>query len=50
VKIYNTNGQLVKSASVKEGTALDLSSLPKGIYMVAGQVSGNNVAAKIIKR
>lgn len=50
VKIYNVNGQVVKSASVKEGTALDLSSLPKGIYIVTGEVSGNRVSAKIIKR
>lgn len=50
VKIYNINGQVVKTASVKEGTQLDLSGLQKGIYLITGDVSGNKVSAKIIKR
>lgn len=50
VKIYNMNGQLVKSASVNDGTRLDVSSFAKGIYIVAGEVEGQKVSEKIIKK
>ncbi len=46
VKIYNINGQLVKSSSVKENSSLDISALPKGVYIV----NGNGASQKIIKK
>ncbi|MDY3318171.1 T9SS type A sorting domain-containing protein [Riemerella anatipestifer] len=50
IKIYNVNGQLVKSAKVNNGEALNLSSLPKGVYIVSGEVNGEKVSQKIIKK
>lgn len=50
VKIYNVNGQLVKSAAVNNGTSLNVSSLANGIYVVAGEVDGQAVSQKIIKK
>lgn len=50
IKIYNMNGQIVKSSLVNEGTTLDVSSLSKGIYIVAGDVEGKLVSQKIIKK
>ena len=50
VKIYNINGQLVKSANVNDGTRLDVSSFAKGIYIVTGEVEGQKVSQKIIKK
>ncbi|MDY3351840.1 T9SS type A sorting domain-containing protein [Riemerella anatipestifer] len=50
IKIYNVNGQLVKSAKVNNSEALNLSSLPKGVYIVSGEVNGEKVSQKIIKK
>ncbi|MCT2407587.1 T9SS type A sorting domain-containing protein [Chryseobacterium antibioticum] len=50
VKIFNVNGQLVKSASVNENGVLNVIDLKKGIYIVTGNVNGNAVSEKIIKR
>ncbi|WP_018676504.1 T9SS type A sorting domain-containing protein [Riemerella columbina] len=50
VTIYNTNGQVVKSLEVKEGDAVNISSLPKGVYVVAGEVNGQKVSQKVIKK
>lgn len=50
VKIFNMNGQIVKTASVDGGTSLDVSSLSKGIYIVSGEVEGKLVSQKIIKK
>lgn len=49
VKIYNVSGSLVKSASVEKNTSLNVSSLPKGIYVVTGEVNGQSVSQKIVK-
>ena len=49
VKIYNASGSLVKSASVEKNTSLNVSSLPKGIYVVTGEVNGQSVSQKIVK-
>lgn len=49
VKIYNVSGSLVKSASVDKNTTLNVSSLPKGIYVVTGEVNGQSVSQKIVK-
>ncbi len=46
VKIFNLNGQLVKEAKVDANTSLDLSALPKGVYLV----NGAGVSQKIIKK
>lgn len=50
VKIYSVNGQIVKSASVNENTSLNVSDLPKGMYIVAGTVDGEAVSQKILKK
>jgi len=50
VQIVNMNGQVVKSASVSENTSLDVSSLPKGTYVVTGVVNGKSSSQKIIKK
>lgn len=50
VKVYNVNGQVVKSASVNENTSLNVSTWPKGIYIVSGNVDGEAVSQKIIKK
>ena len=49
VKIYSVTGELVKSASVEKNTSLNVSSLPKGIYVVTGEVNGQSVSQKIVK-
>ena len=49
VKIYNVSGSLVKSASVDKNSSLNVSSLPKGIYVVTGEVNGQSVSQKIVK-
>lgn len=50
VKIYNANGQLVKSIAVVEGQEVNVSALPKGIYIVTGEVNGKVASQKIIKK
>lgn len=50
VKIYNTNGQIVKSVLVNKNQAVDVSNLPKGVYLVSGEVDGRTITQKIIKR
>lgn len=50
VNVVSMNGQVVKSASVNENTALDVTSLAKGMYMVTGTVNGKTVSQKIIKK
>lgn len=50
VKIVNMNGQVVKTATVSATTSLDVASLPKGIYIVTGNVNGKAVSQKIIKQ
>ena len=50
VKIYNVSGSLVKSASVEKNTSLNVSSLPKGNYVVTGELNGETVSQKIVKQ
>lgn len=50
VQVINANGQVVKTASVNENTALDVTSLAKGMYIVTGTVNGQAVSQKIIKK
>jgi len=50
VKIYNVNGQLVKTGSVIENGTLSVTELPKGIYFVTGTVAGRIVSEKINKK
>lgn len=50
VQIVNMNGQVVKSASVNENSSLEVASLPKGTYIVTGNVNGKAVSQKIIKK
>lgn len=49
VQIVNANGQVVKTAAVNENTALDVSSLSKGVYIITADVNGEKVSQKIIK-
>ncbi len=49
VKIFNVNGQVVKTASVSENGALNVAELQKGIYFVTGTVNGKNISEKVIK-
>lgn len=49
IQIVNASGQVVKSASVNENTPLNVSSLPKGIYIVTGTLDGQKVSQKIMK-
>ena len=50
VKVYNMNGQLVKSASVSENTNLQVADLEAGIYIVTGTVNGQAVSQKVMKK
>ena len=50
VSVYNTAGQVVKTAEVAENSRLDVSALPKGTYVVAGLVNGQAVSQKVIKK
>ena len=50
VKVINMNGQVVKSATVAEGTTMNVSSLTPGMYIVTGSVNGKAVSQKIIKK
>lgn len=50
VSVYNTTGQIVKTAEVTENSKLNVSALPKGTYIVTGLVDGQAVSQKIIKK
>lgn len=50
VKIFNVNGQLIKTASVSENGSLNVENLQSGIYFVTGNVNGNAISEKIIKK
>ena len=50
VTLVNMNGQIVKNAKVSNGTALNVSALPNGIYLVTAVVNGKPVSQKIIKK
>lgn len=50
VSVYNAAGQVVKTAEVAENSKLDVSSLVKGTYVLAGVVNGQAVSQKIIKK
>ncbi|CAD7810133.1 hypothetical protein CHRY9390_02127 [Chryseobacterium aquaeductus] len=49
VKIYSLSGQLVKTASVKGGSTLNIAELQKGNYIVTGTVNNQLVSQKITK-
>lgn len=49
IQVVNMSGQVVKSASVENNSILDVSALPKGIYLVKGSVNGEQSIQKIIK-
>lgn len=50
IKVFNVNGQVVKTGSVSENGALNVSELQKGIYFVTGAINGKNISEKIIKK
>jgi hypothetical protein len=49
IKVYTLSGQLVKSASVKNGVSLNVSELQKGNYIVTGLVNNKPVSQTILK-
>lgn len=49
VKIYSLSGQMVKTASVKQGATLNIAELQKGNYIVTGTVNNQPVSQKILK-
>lgn len=49
IKIYSLTGQVMKSASVKDGTTLNVADLAKGNYIVTGSVNNQQVSQKILK-
>ena len=50
VQIINANGQVVKTANVNNGSNLNVSSLAKGVYVVTGEVNGQQVSQKFVKK
>lgn len=51
VRVYNTNGQLVKSATISAQSAnVDVASLSKGNYVVTAVLDGETVSQKILKK
>lgn len=51
VKVYNVNGQLVKSAAISAANSnVDVASLPKGNYVVIAELNGEKVSQKVIKK
>lgn len=51
VKVYNANGQLVKSATISAQNAnVDVASLPIGNYVVTAELNGEKVSQKVIKK
>lgn len=49
VKVYTLSGQLVKTASVKDGASLNVAELQKGNYLVTGFVDNQQVSQKVLK-
>lgn len=49
IKVYTLSGQLVKTASVKNGVSLNVGELQKGNYIVTGFVDNQPVSQKILK-
>ncbi|AZA62442.1 lamin tail domain-containing protein [Chryseobacterium indoltheticum] len=49
LKVYTLSGQLVKTASVKDGASLNVAELQKGNYIVTGLVNNQPVSQKILK-
>lgn len=51
VKVYNANGQMVKTAIVSPANStVDVSTLEKGVYIVTAELNGEKVSQKIIKK
>lgn len=51
VRVYNTNGQLVKSATISAQNAnVNVANLPKGNYVVTAELNGETVSQKILKK
>lgn len=51
VKVYNANGQLVKSAIISAQNAnVNVANLPKGNYVVTAELNGETVSQKILKK
>ena len=51
VRVYNTNGQLVKSDTISAQNAnVNVANLPKGNYVVTAELNGETVSQKILKK
>ncbi|KFC20333.1 lamin tail domain-containing protein [Chryseobacterium sp. FH1] len=49
LKLFNMSGQLVKTVSLKGSSKLNISDLPKGHYIVTGNVNNKKVTERILK-
>lgn len=49
VKVFNMNGQVVKTAIVKQNDGVSVAELAKGNYIVTGTVNNQLVSQKILK-
>ena len=49
VKMYGTNGNLVKVVTVNAGEPIDVTDIPSGIYLMDIEIEGNTNKIKIIK-
>jgi len=49
IKVYTLSGQLVKTASVKNGVSLNVAELHEGNFIVTGTVNNQAVSQKILK-
>ena len=51
VKLFNSNGQLVKSFNINPNNkTINVSSLQKGVYIVSSELNGETVSQKIVKQ
>lgn len=50
VTLTNMNGQVLRTVDVVENSKLNISELPKGVYIVTANINGKSVSQKIIKK
>lgn len=50
IKIFNVNGQIIRTVSVSENGSVNVENLQSGIYFVAGIVNGISISEKIFKK
>lgn len=50
VQIFSMNGELLKACHVDKATEMDISALPKGMYLVTAEADGEISTQKIMKK